>query len=162
MEPHAAAINNPLRVIPFADYWPQLVETDTPPPSVCQLVPGAAVPLAVDVVAVHDGDTFTVLFSEWPEVVRKWPIRIAGIDAPELTDPRPEIRGIAERAALELVELFRGYGNHAWLANLKPDKYFRLLADVSVGRGPRQVDVGKALIAAGLARPYAGRGPKPW
>jgi endonuclease YncB( thermonuclease family) len=62
--------------------------------------------LLILILAVHDGDTLMVnLPCNVPQVCNKMPIRINGIDTPELLDPRPEIRAIAQKARARTIEL---------------------------------------------------------
>ena len=85
-------------------------------------------------------------------------MRIAGIDAPETHDYRcaSELE-LGERAARQLQELLNSGPVRMTSIDRDRDKYGRLLRNLSVnGR-----DVGDALIASGVARPYAG-GRKPW
>lgn len=85
-------------------------------------------------------------------------VRIAGIDAPETHDYRcaSELE-LGERAARQLQELLNSGPVRMTSIDRDRDKYGRLLRNLSVnGR-----DVGDALIASGVARPYAG-GRKPW
>lgn len=118
-----------------------------------ETVIAAAVP--VEVLKVHDGDTFSVEIAGWPNPVDHMLIRMAHIDAPELKDKRPEIAAIAVRARDHLITLLTG---KAVLTSIRKDNYFRLLCTVEVDGK----DVGTAMLQPGLARPYEGRGPKPW
>jgi len=110
------------------------------------------------VIGVHDGDTFTVDVNQWPAIIgSKIPVRVRGIDCAELknwpkTAPKNplEIRGIIEAK-------LRG-AKKITLKNVGRDKYFRLLADVSIDG----TDLGEWEIAQGYARPYSGQGKKPW
>jgi micrococcal nuclease len=111
--------------------------------------------LTVD--GVHDGDTLIVTIPSWPRVIGQHvEVRLYGVDAPELEDPRPEVAEVASRAKERVVQLVSAGPVH--LRNLRRDKYFRLLPDVLAGG----VNVAAVLLAEGLARPYTGRGPKPW
>lgn len=124
---------------------------------------GAVVPdleiVDVEVLGVYDGDTFRVALLQMPQalsLLREWCVRLRGLDCPELHDLRPEMRGLAEDARELLRQLLSV--SLVTLHHVGKDKYFRLLADV-VADG---VDVGQRLVAARLARPWTGRGPKPW
>ena len=102
---------------------------------------------------VIDGDTI---------VMDKTHIRIANIDAPEIGHPKcdAELR-LGEVARRRMVELLESgeiviHPGDPQDGRLK-DRYGRTLATVTVdGR-----DVGKILIAEGLARPWTGR-RMPW
>jgi endonuclease YncB( thermonuclease family) len=111
------------------------------------------------VVRVHDGDTLAVDLADCPiEVLcKRVSVRIAGIDAPEMTDHRPNIKLAAIRAKAELLALVAS-PHTVRLVGARRDKYFRLLAGVESDG----VSVARHLLDAGLAKPYAGAGPKPW
>jgi hypothetical protein len=98
---------------------------------------------------VVDGDTFYLNGTK---------VRIAGIDAPETHDYRcPSELELGERASRQLQALLNSGSVTMTGIDRDRDKYGRLLRNVSVnGR-----DVGDALIASGVARPYAG-GRRHW
>ena len=92
------------------------------------------------VLDIHDGDSLTLRSEEG----RKWRIRIAGIDAPELSQPA------GDTARALLVELIRNRSLR--IAPVKTDAYERTVAKVWVlGLEGPEMDVGLALIEAGLA-----------
>jgi hypothetical protein len=98
---------------------------------------------------VVDGDTFYLDGAK---------VRIAGIDAPETHDYRcaSELE-LGERAARQLQALLNSGAVTMTGIDRDRDKYGRLLRNVAVnGR-----DVGDALVASGVARPYAGS-RRPW
>lgn len=103
---------------------------------------------------VYDGDTFYVDIDSFPPIVGKnIPIRIYGVDTPEIRGTRT--RELADRAKffamfkLENAEVIE-------LRNMRRGKYFRIIAEVWVDG----TDLGKLLIDNGLAKPYFG-GPRP-
>lgn len=105
----------------------------------------------VDVIRTIDGDTFLARVRQRDGrdlVVR---VRLRGIDAPELKASCREELGKAEAAARALRDLL-GQGG-VTIANLGPDKYGRVLADVATRR---TANVSAALLAGGLARSYNG------
>lgn len=114
--------------------------------------------LLVTVLSVHDGDTLTIdLPCDIDAVCKHIPIRINGIDAPELHDKRPEMRQLAAQAT-EKVREMTGKEHKVELRIVGRDKYFRLDADVySDG-----ISVADTLKSQGLARDYSGEGHKPW
>lgn len=118
-----------------------------------------AEPVVEHVVRVHDGDTLTVDLRDCAiEVLcKRVSVRIAGIDTPEMTDHRSEIKLMAIRAKVELLALVAP-PHTVRLIGARRDKYFRLLA----GLESDGVSVAQRLLDAGLAKPYAGTGPKPW
>ena len=96
-----------------------------------------------------DGDTFWIGGQK---------VRIADIDAPETHDYRcrSELE-LGERAARDLQALLNSGAVTMTPIDRDRDVYGRLLRNVRVnGR-----DVGQALVAAGVARAYAG-GRRPW
>ena len=98
---------------------------------------------------VVDGDTFWIGGQK---------VRIADIDAPETHDYRcrSELE-LGERAARDLQALLNSGAVTMTPIDRDRDAYGRLLRNVRVnGR-----DVGQALVAAGVARAYAG-GRRPW
>lgn len=115
----------------------------------CVLAPvaGYAAALSGTVVTVIDGDTVVVRDA----IARRHEVRIAGIDAPEMR------QAYGARSRRHLAELL--YGRAVTVSWYKHDRYGRVLARIAVGvREPcgaatctRQVDVGHAQIAAGLA-----------
>ena len=114
--------------------------------------------LLITVLSVHDGDTLTVnLPCEIAEVCQKMPIRINGIDTPELNDKRPEIRQMARIAREELKQMTSA-SHKVEMRIIGRDKYFRLDAELySDG-----ISIAESLTKQGLARPYTGQGAKPW
>ncbi len=106
----------------------------------------------IDVTKVYDGDTFTVNLPNVPAVFgNEISVRIKGIDSPEIRTTCT----YEKEAAL----LSRGYltrmlesGQTIYLTNVERDKYFRLLADVSVDGA----DVATVMISSGHAIEYNG------
>lgn len=105
------------------------------------------------VLAVHDGDTCTVDidlgFSVW---VRKCPIRLDGLDAPELKTPE------GPPALLALSALVLGKDIVLRTRKDKEEKFGRMLGTLLLPApdlgGP--INVNDYLIANGFARPYDG------
>ena len=114
-------------------------------------------------VAAHDADTCTLLISVGFEVQIRVVVRILGINAPELATPAGQA---AQRYALAWL-LAAGAGD--WpliiasqkpLTPIGPDKFGgRWLAQV--WRQSDGTELGSALIAAGLAVAWSGKGAKP-
>ena len=103
----------------------------------------------------HDGDTCRVALPGLPDVFATMGVRISGIDAAELRGAQcPLEKCLAFDARDKLVSMV--VGRNATLDNCAPDKYFRLLCDVSVDGA----DVGGKLLRGGYAVRYTGRGPK--
>lgn len=115
-------------------------------------------PIPAEMVRVIDGDTLAVRARIWLDQDVTTLVRIDGIDTPELDAAcaAERARGLAAQAAL------------AWLVGADPvalsdvdyDKYGgRVRAKVTTAAG---ADVAETLIAAGLARAYAGGARQPW
>lgn len=111
-----------------------------------------------EVTSIYDGDTFRVTIKGWPAVAgERVPVRLYGIDTPEMRDNRPRVRDLARKAKQFTVERLRA-AKRIELRDLRRDKYFRLLAEVWVdGRS-----LGQLLLDAGLAKPYDGGKKSPW
>ena len=103
----------------------------------------------------HDGDTCRVALPGLPDVFATMGVRLRGIDAAELRGARcPLEKCLALDARDALIKMV--VGRNTTLDNCAPDKYFRLLCDVSVDGA----DVGSQLLRGGYAVRYTGRGPK--
>lgn len=115
-------------------------------------------PIPATVVSVHDGDTLTVSLScGIPQVCLKVPVRLIGVDTPELRDSRPQVKAQALQAAA-FVKGLLPVGSTLILTHVKRDKYFRLDAKISVNGS----DLAGMLIERGFAKPWSGQGVKPW
>lgn len=105
---------------------------------------------------VHDGDTFIVEIADvHPLIGTQVSVRIHGIDTPEITDKREEVRLLAIQARDYVAKRLEGAQSIA-LLNVQRDKYFRILADVLVDG----VNLAEELVEKGLAKRYDG-GVKP-
>ena len=103
----------------------------------------------------NDGDTCRVSLPDLPDVFATMGVRLRGIDAAELRGAQcPLEKCLALDARDKLVSIV--VGRNATLDDCAPDKYFRLLCDVSVDGD----DVGGKLLRGGYAVPYNGRGAK--
>jgi endonuclease YncB( thermonuclease family) len=101
---------------------------------------------------VVDADTIHAdLDLGWGVWRKDAPIRVAGIDAPELSTPE----GKAARAWL--LDWLGALPVPCTVVSHSIDKYGRVLASVQVGTW----DLGAALIAAHQAKPWSGKGPRP-
>lgn len=115
--------------------------------------------LTATVVSVYDGDTMTVTIPDVPPLLgEKIPIRVRGIDTPEMKDARPEIHALAIQAR----GMVRGWcpiGSTVELRGVGRDKYFRIDATPVCGG----VDVAAELVRAGLAHgDYQGGKKEAW
>jgi endonuclease YncB( thermonuclease family) len=120
--------------------------------------PAAGTGYPAEVMRVIDGDTFEARVRVWPglEVVTK--VRLQGIDAPELSARCAGEPARAAAARNRLVALL-AEGDVAVRA-IRLEKYGgRVLAAATTRMTP---DVGAALLAAGVARPYDGKRRQGW
>jgi len=100
----------------------------------------------------HDGDTLTVNIPGYPDIIgREIPIRVLGIDA-------PEIKGICDNEVLLAVEAKRFVNieltgaSKIDIVEIGRDKYFRIDGDVVYdGKSLR-----KEMLDRGYAHPYDG------
>ena len=107
---------------------------------------------------IHDGDTLNVTISDWPPIVgTDIPIRISGIDTPEMSSKDPKIKSLALKAKNHLMYLLAN-GKVIELRNIKRDKYFRLDAELYIDNA----DVAADMIKLGLAKQYNGGTKSPW
>jgi endonuclease YncB( thermonuclease family) len=88
------------------------------------------------VIKVYDGDTITVatriMFDDVPsKQIYKFPVRIRGIDTPELKTNNPKQKQLAMESRNKLSLLILGKVVH--LENVGTEKYGRILADVYLG-----------------------------
>ena len=112
----------------------------------------------VVVTSVHDGDTITVEIPEFPSIIgENIGIRLDGIDTPELTDKRQEIKSIALEAK-EYVRRKVSTAKKIEIDNLKRDKYFRIDAKVYIDG----LLIQDELLKLKLAKPYDGGTKMPW
>lgn len=132
------------------------------------IVPSAAVaadavsgPVAAQVVRVIDGDTVEVRARPWLDVTITTRVRVAGIDTPEHGGRAKCAReaALADRASAA-TRAALPEGAAIRISGIEPDKYGgRVVAHVTAPDGR---DLGAALIAAGLARPYDGGHKSSW
>ncbi len=109
------------------------------------------------VTGVYDGDTIRVRLDRLPPEFRRATVRVNGVDAPEIKGKCQAEREAAIRAR-DFVRREISEAKVVEFANIKREKYGRILADVTIdGRG-----LAGLLISHGLARPYAGKKRQPW
>lgn len=112
------------------------------------------------VTRLKDGDTFEIA-ANWSPYDLDWSVRVLGIDTPEKGHlAKCDIeRDRAARARALATRLLNESQGRVRLVRVKHDKYGgRIDAEVILANGE---SLGDELIAAGLARPYNGNGPKP-
>jgi endonuclease YncB( thermonuclease family) len=120
-------------------------------------------PVAAQVLRVVDGDTLVVRAHIWLGQEVQTLVRLSGIDAPELRGGCRTERDLAQRARAHLVaHLAAADGRWAQvrLYDIRIEKYGgRVLARVVTDDGG---DLSQGLLAAGLARTYAGQARGSW
>lgn len=106
----------------------------------------------VRVVSIYDGDTFTVDIPNYPAIIgKRVPVRIYGIDCPEMRDKDTVKKEAARKAKQRTVELLRG-AKCVSIERPTRDKYFRILGVVKVDG----VNIAEILFKEGLAKEYYG------
>lgn len=114
--------------------------------------------LVDEIPSVYDGDTFRVNINAWPGIIGyRVPVRIDGIDTPELRGKCQAEKDLARKAKQFTVSMLRS-AKKIELRNMKRGKYFRIVANVSIDG----MDLGEKLIREGLAIKYDGRGQTIW
>ncbi len=120
---------------------------------------------------VIDGDTLAVRVRIWLGQQVRVHVRLAGIDAPEMTGRCAQERAmanIAQRFAEDFIATSAGAAAPSaslaapqiWLSDISEGKYAgRILARVANAAGE---DLGNAMLGAGIARPYAGGVRQNW
>lgn len=120
-----------------------------------EVLPG---PVPAELVRVVDGDTVLVSARIWLGQRVTVSVRLAGIDAPEMRGRCASERARARQARDFLAR--RLAAGRIALADIQYGKFAgRVVARLLDGDG---ADLGAALLAAGLARPYAGRRRGSW
>ena len=107
---------------------------------------------ADSVYRVHDGDTFTINILGCPDVLcQRIPVRINGIDAPEIRG-KCSLESLGAQAAKKYLSGQVMNAKDIALHDPTRDKYFRISAYVFVDG----VNVGDEMVKQGLARTYSG------
>lgn len=111
------------------------------------------------VTSIYDGDTFRANIKEWPPIVGlKIPIRVAGIDTPEIRGKCQAEKILARQARQITIDALNN-AKVIKLQNIKRGKYFRLVAIVMVD----DINLGNILINKNLAVAYdGGKKTKNW
>lgn len=111
-----------------------------------------------EVTSIYDADTFRASIDGWPGIIgKRVPVRVKGIDAPELRGKCAAEIGAARQAKQVAVSLIRE-AKVIELRSIERGKYFRVLADVHLDG----VSLGQELMRKGLARPYDGGKKSSW
>lgn len=105
----------------------------------------------VSLASVYDGDTFRVhLACKYGVFCKTIPIRVRGVDCPEIKGGSEETKALAKEAKAFTKNFLKG--GKILLRNCGRDKYFRLLCDVKINGK----NLGEELLKAGHAIPYDG------
>ena len=111
-----------------------------------------------EVTSIYDADTFRVNIEGWPGIIgHRVPIRVLGVDAPELRGKCESEKVAARKAKQHTVALLRS-ARVIKLTGMKRGKYFRILSNVLVDGE----SLAESLISHGLARSYAGGKRESW
>jgi len=111
-----------------------------------------------EVTSIYDADTFRVDIDKWPSIIGEHiPVRVLGIDAPEIRGKCEQEKLKARSAKQFTVEHLRN-AKVIELRNIQRGKYFRLLADVYVDNK----SLSDLLIKSGHAREYDGGTRQGW
>lgn len=110
------------------------------------------------VTSIYDGDTFRADIAGWPSIIgERVPIRVKGVDAPEIRAHCDREKKLARQAKQFTVAALRG-ADHIELEDLERGKYFRIAARVMIDGE----DLATGLIEAGLGRSYNGGHRDSW
>ncbi len=105
-----------------------------------------------EVTSIYDGDTFRVNISSYLDIIgKRVPIRINGIDTPELRAKCIKEKNLAKKAKQLTVSILRS-AKIIELRNMKRGRYFRIIADVYVDNQ----NIADILIEKNLAVEYDG------
>lgn len=117
-------------------------------------------PVPVEIDHIVDGDTFRIFVMLESGRRISAPVRIRGVDTPEIHGAcEAEIRA-AHEASRALADLLRG--GDVLLDQIASDKYERVLARVYVSRNGDLRDVAEVMISSGHGRAYEGRKRAGW
>lgn len=106
----------------------------------------------VEFVRAYDGDTIYVNISNIPPLFGDGiPVRLAGIDTPEIRGKCAREKKLAQKAKNFVVNILAN-AKQINLINVDRGKYFRIIADVQVDG----VSISQALLDNNLAYPYDG------
>ena len=112
----------------------------------------------VSVASVYDGDTFKInLNCSFAVYCEKVPVRVRGVDCPEIKGNSVQEKALAQQAKAFTKEFL----SHTpiTLTDCGRDKYFRLLCGVTNASGQ---DLAAALISRGLGYSYDGGKKQNW
>lgn len=106
----------------------------------------------VSVASIYDGDTFKInLNCSLAVYCEKVPVRVRGVDTPEIKGKTEREKALAQKAKAFTKEFLDK--SPVTLSDCGRDKYFRLLCDVTNGEGK---DLAQELIKRDLGYAYQG------
>ena len=106
----------------------------------------------VSIASIYDGDTFKInLNCSLAVYCEKVPVRVRGVDTPEIKGKTQREKNLAQKAK-EFTKEFLSVAPVS-LSNCGRDKYFRLLCDVTNGEGK---DLARELIKRDYGYSYQG------
>ncbi len=112
----------------------------------------------VSVASVYDGDTFKInLNCSFAVYCEKVPVRVRGVDCPEIKGKTPQEKALAQQAKAFTKKFLSR--KPITLTDCGRDKYFRLLCGVTNAGGQ---DLAEELIRRGLGYAYDGGTKKAW
>lgn len=153
-----ASISNPLKADVIHDSF-----DDTPSNLAAQLFPSMVIlntfnkkgysdATVSEITSIDDATTFHVNIEGYPAIVGEHiPVRVVGIDTPEVTGKCDLEKTLARQAKQFTVQALRS-AKTIELRNMQRGKYFRILADVYVD----DKNLADGLVKAGHARAYDG------
>lgn len=125
----------------------------------------------VKISSVYDGDTLNILTRRHPkEPVREYPLRVYGIDTPELRTSNPLEKQAAHLVTQVVKQKLRN--KVVWVEFTKEECYGRLMGVVfptvthvrcgNIRYACTGIPLSTFLMETRLARPYKGKRKKPW
>lgn len=125
----------------------------------CAQFPPASTPYGPATIhGCYDGDTCTISIPSLPSLFGdRLPIRLAGIDTPEMKGACAREKTLALRARAYVRERLLS-AHHVEITPVARDKYFRVLSIITVDGA----DLADGLLAEGLAHPYGGATKAGW
>lgn len=112
----------------------------------------------VSIASVYDGDTFKInLNCSFAVYCEKVPVRVRGVDCPEIKGKTKKEKALAQKAKAFTKEFLSQ--KPITLTDCGRDKYFRLLCSVTDAGGR---DLAEELIRRGLGYAYNGGKKKDW
>ena len=114
----------------------------------------------IEIIEVKDGDTLKVMVHQWLDTWLTTSVRVYGIDTPEKSwrGKCDEEKALGELATAFTKEWVKG--QELYITNISNDKFGGRVDALVVRSNGEQL--GEALIAKGLAKPYFGKKKSSW